>query len=913
MVALADRLLANKRFEFTSTATKADDGKPYQFAVVEMEGFEAISKPFRFTLTLVSDDPSIDFDAMLHHPATFVIYGPEGNMKTPYHGVLAEFDQLHRADGYVFYRAVLVPRLWWLSQYRISEVYLDEQPITATLESVFKSAQLSPVDYEFRLTSSYRPRSFVCQYEETHLDFVSRWLENEGIYYYFDHGGHADKLVAVDSRTMHEAQAVAVDYRPDDELDTGVSGRSVRDFVSRQKPLPKEVILQDYNHRKAALQLKASAVVSETGLGQVMLYGENFRDEPEGKRYAQLRAEEIGCKARVFSGEGAAVGLRSGRFAELSHHYREDFNGRYLVTEVHHQGSQAGALLSGIKSPYNERGEGAETSYRNSFRAIPAATQFRPERKTPKPRVAGTMNATIDSEGSGEYAELDEYGQYKVQLPFDLSDKRANKGSARVRMATPYSGSDHGMHFPLLKGAEVLLSFTDGDPDRPVIVGSVPNSENRNIVSQANAQENRIATAGGNQLYMGDTCGKEAMFLHSPSANSTLGIGSTDAGGGAGILLATSGSSQSATAGVSNSMVMGAKSAISLSSSSELDSGVSNKYALGMNTSVKASADVIWNVGQSIAIQDHERAITLANVHSTEAESVKIQAGRSSVLTRSIRALKAGVLTTLVGNFAANSAIASGLAFGLLSGDSERKKKAGDEAVADFVKDNPNATEKEKAKAREDAEGKHNENNYTESTWNKNSTASISEALTGATISTFAHTVVQTLARVLANKLENEDHAANIELDKSGVRIYANSGNVDLNSRDGRFCTHSFEGTVVKSELGVEVSAKDGNIVLSSECGKFLVNSRDGADICSESSIGIASKSSIKINAESSIKIDAGHSGMNLRCMNGSFKSYSEYDTVLEATRQICIRSKVDLLMETEGSAKVNGKVIKLG
>ncbi|WP_296223978.1 type VI secretion system Vgr family protein [Ralstonia sp. UBA689] len=787
MVALADRLLANKRFEFISTATRADDGKPYQFAVVEMEGFEAISKPFRFTLTLVSDDASINFDAMLRYPATFVIHGPEGNMKTPYHGVLAEFEQLHRADGYVFYRAVLVPRLWRLSLYRISEVYLDEQPITATLESVLKGAQLSPADYEFRLTGSYRPRSFVCQYEETHLDFVSRWLENEGIYYYFDHDGHADKLVAVDSRAMHEAQAVPVDYRPDDELDTGVSGRSVRDFVSRQKPLPKEVILQDYNHRKAALQLKASAVVSETGLGQVMLYGENFRDEPEGKHYAKLRAEEIGCTGRVFSGEGTAVGLRSGRFAELSHHYREDFNGRYLVTEVHHQGSQAGALLSGIKSPYSGHGGGAETIYRNSFRAIPAAMQYRPERTTPKPRVAGTMNATIDSEGSGEYAELDEYGQYKVQLPFDLSDKRANKGSARVRMATPYSGSDHGMHFPLLKGAEVLLSFTDGDPDRPVIVGAVPNSENRNIVSQANAQENRIATAGGNQLYMSDTRGKEVVFLHSPSANSTLGIGSTDAEGRGSILMATAGSSESVTAGVSNSMTAGAKSSISLSSASELDAGASNKYALGMNTSLKASADVAWNIGQSITLDEHEKSVAIRNASQTEAESVKIRAGRSKVTSVMMKRVNRAVLSAVLASLAANGAVAGGLAE-VLGGGAEGKKKAGDKAVEDWVKKNPNATEEEKEKARRDAEENHRlteiKQPYTGTEWNPNSTVAVSQSLGGAAISVTVHSLVQSLAASLAGYLERAYYDSTIELDKSGVKIKAKM-DLDLESVEG--------------------------------------------------------------------------------------------------------------------------------
>jgi type VI secretion system secreted protein VgrG len=618
MASLSNRLLANKRFEFSSAAFAAD-----KFAVVEMEGFEAISQPFRFTLTLVSDDASIDFDTMLTHPATFVIYGPDGRTATPYHGVLCEFDQLHRADGYVFYQAVLVPNLWNLSLYRISEVYLDEQPITTTLETVLKSGQLNPGDFEFKLTGTYRSRSFVCQYEETHLDFVSRWMEHEGIYYYFDHSGNTERLIVLDNHLMHDADAVKIQYRPDDEMDTGVSGSSVRDFVCRQKPLPKEVILQDYNHRRAALQLKASAVVAQNGRGQVVLYGENFRNAEEGNRYAKLRAEEILCAGKVFSGEGSEVGLRSGYFAELSHHYREDFNGQYLVTEIHHRGSQAGALLSGIRSPYGDGAQGGETSYSNSFRAIAAAVQFRPERVTPKPRVAGTMNATIDSEGNGPYAELDEYGQYKVQLPFDLTDKSADKGSARVRMATPYSGSDHGMHFPLHKGAEVLLSFIDGDPDRPVIVGAVPNSVNRSLVNEQNPEDNRIRTAGGselhmsdaenrkevalstaagNQVYMRDEGSQPVMWMQSPYRNSAIGIGATstpDAGGGTataaddrdGILIRSEGDVVTHASGASSTVVRKNQDSVVI--------GTNNQVVAGARAVIVGGIDATYTAGAS--------------------------------------------------------------------------------------------------------------------------------------------------------------------------------------------------------------------------------------------------------------------------------------------------------------------------
>jgi type VI secretion system secreted protein VgrG len=681
MNSLADRMLANKRFDFSSEAFGAD-----KFAVVEMEGFESISQPFRFTLTLVSDDASIDFDTMLSHRASFTIYGPEGGIRAPYHGVLAEFEQLHRADNFVFYRAVLVPRLWRLSLYRISEVYLDERPITETVRGVLESGRLNSADYDFRLTGTYRPRTFVCQYQETYLDFVSRWLEKEGIYYYFDHSGGTDKLVVIDDKMMHAADALPVAYRPDDSLDTGVAADSVRNFICRQKPLPHEVVLQDYNYRKAAVQLKARATVSDSGIGDVMLYGENFRDQQEGDRYAKLRAQELICGAKVYSGEGTAMGLRSGFFFTLAHHYRDDFNGRYLVTEVQHQGSQAGALLDGVASPYSDGARGGEIMYRNSFRAIPAATQFRPERLTAKPRVAGTMNATIDGEGSGQYAELDEYGQYKVQLPFDKTDKNANKSSARLRMASPYAGTDHGMHFPLHKDAEVLLSFIDGDPDQPVIVGSLANSENPNVVTQDLAQANRISTAGGNQMYMGDGEGKEVIWLHSPFHNSSIGIGSVDPKGGGSLWLSTAGTSESVTVGANNSVTVGPKTAISVGTSTALSGGINTNYTVGANLNVAYGQNVAWTGGRSVSLNDAESVLLKTVAKLQGSTSVKISGGMNPAVDLAVTAAKKSILTAAKVATAVNAAL--GVASGVVVAEGQ-PKPGSTETKGKFDIDNP--------------------------------------------------------------------------------------------------------------------------------------------------------------------------------------------------------------------------------
>jgi type VI secretion system VgrG family protein len=509
----------NKRFSFASKAYGAD-----KFSVVKMEGFEAISANFSFELVLVSDDASVDFDKMLSNPATFTLYAAGGNMATPYHGVLSEFEQLHQAGDLVFYRAVLAPRLQRLNLYRTSDVHLNDQTIPEILEAVIKDSGLTSADYEKKIKGSYRKRSFVCQYQETNLDFIMRWMEKEGMYFYFDHSGNAEKLVMVDDTALQPAGVLGVTYRPVENMASGAAKDSVQNFVCRQKPLPKQVILQGFDYEHAAVELKQTAPVSDSGAGDVMLYGENFLSEKEGERYAKLRAQEILCGGKVFKGEATAVGLRSGYFMRMAAHYRPDFNGQYLVTQVEHYGSQAGVLLAGIETSYG--GKPGETDYHLKFEAIPSAVQFRPARSMIRPHVAGTVSAIVDAGGgAGDYADMDEQGRYTVQLPFSRTGKAANKGSARIRMATPYSGSDHGMNFPLHKGAEVLLSFVDGDPDQPVIVNAVPNSENLSVVNSNNRTKDIIKSAGGGFMEFEDTKTRQHLHLYSPSMKTSVRMG----------------------------------------------------------------------------------------------------------------------------------------------------------------------------------------------------------------------------------------------------------------------------------------------------------------------------------------------------------------------------------------------------
>lgn len=514
-----------KEFTFVSKALPED-----AFSVVSFRGTEAISRLFEFDITLASQDPEIDLKAVLQNPATLTIV--HGIEELPIHGVLARFEQLHEVKQHAFYRAVLVPKLWIAGLYRENQIFLDKT-VPQVIEEVLKQAGMSGQDYEMNLTRKDHPAwEYICQYQETDLDFISRWMEREGIYYFFEQTEQGAKMILSDNLSIHKDIKGDTDipYSPPSGLVS--SGKEiVAEFACSQTRPPAKVILKDHNYRNPSLEVKAETEVDANGQGKVYVYGEHFKSPGDGDVLAKIRAEELLCREKVFHCEATAPAFSPGFTFDLSRHYRSEYNRKYLITEISHEGSRAEDMLSGLGQ--KPGGQEEETGYRNRFVCIPADVQFRPVRTTPKPKFYGTMNAFVDGKEDSSYAEMDEYGRYKVVLPLDLSGRKEGKASRFIRMAQPYSGFPatagknlpSGMHFPLPKGAEVLLTFVDGDPDRPVISSAVPNPETGSPVTNSNQNQSVIRDNFGNELILDSTPGNEYVRLYSPNNNSGVEIG----------------------------------------------------------------------------------------------------------------------------------------------------------------------------------------------------------------------------------------------------------------------------------------------------------------------------------------------------------------------------------------------------
>ncbi len=507
------------KFSFTSMAATLPADT---FDVVSFTGAEGLSKLYHFDVTLVADNDAIDLESVIQSRAALTILRDDGNIV--FNGMLSAFEQMETAQGLTQYRTVLTPAFWRQTLTHHNQIFLDKT-IPQIIEAALQDGGLTSLDYELRLTGQYQSHEYICQYNESHFSFISRLMEREGIYYYFEQGAESEKLIITDTALLHSvmAEGKKVYYTQTSGLDEASREEVVKSLVCSQKMLPAKVLLKDYNYRKPSLELSVEHVVSERGFGDVFIYGEHFSTPEEGTQLAKIRAEALTCRARLFQGESLIPFLRPGYLFQLVGHNRADFNDTYLTTDLTHNGDQTFLFTSGLDVTGSTRER--SSSYHNSFTAISSSSQFRPERVTEKPRVPGTMNAHIDAAGSGQYAEVDDQGRYKVILPFDLNSAMGGKASSWLRMAQPYAGENHGMHFPLHKGTEVLLTFIDGDPDRPIIAAAVPNPITPSPVNSSNSTQSRITTAGGNKLHMEDQQGSEGMLLQTPKSNTSFRLG----------------------------------------------------------------------------------------------------------------------------------------------------------------------------------------------------------------------------------------------------------------------------------------------------------------------------------------------------------------------------------------------------
>ncbi|MFT7315065.1 MAG: type VI secretion system VgrG family protein [Paraglaciecola sp.] len=513
-----------------------------ELTILHFTGQEGISELFNFDLELKSDDIELDADGVVNQSCKIeVYYGDNTKPLRVIHGFINEFEDVNYFPDSTLYRAKVVPRVWQLGHFETNEVYLNEniqQTLTVMLE---EAGFIDGYDFRFELSRTYRAWPFRLQYNETHLDYLQRIIEREGIYYYFEHTNDSDVMVFCDNiqalpKIEKSVQADNVVFQANSGVYVDSHANTINSIICKRHTLPKKVTLRDFNDETPSLDIRGEFVINSTGVGDINLYGLNIVSPEEGQELAEIHANAYLSHQKTYIGQGDVANMIVGHRFSLQDHPRDSFNQlNYLLEGIEHEGAnlnQYQALHSDVAAPPN---------YTNSFSALSTEHEYAPKRQTVAPEINGTLNAVIDSEADSGYAELDDTGRYKVKLPFDRKDRNGGKASHWVRMMQPYGGANEGMHFPLRNNTRVLLGFIGGDPDRPFISGTINDSgEQQSIVTAENQTNNLIKTASGNKIELEDKDGKNRIKLQTGDDKTYMHLGAPNHDG-SGFVMVTGG------------------------------------------------------------------------------------------------------------------------------------------------------------------------------------------------------------------------------------------------------------------------------------------------------------------------------------------------------------------------------------
>ena len=469
-----------------------------------VDGTEALSSLYSFDIDCLGPNGlAMDPLALVGQRATLRIT-VEGAQPRSVHGIIDTVEiEPPSIFGDARYRFRLVP---WLARLRLSRsnqihgtanAVSVADVIEAELSGALRpTAQVSDTDlrrfdHELRLRnrSAYPKRDHVSQYEETDFAFISRLAEHAGIFYFFENNGDRESVVFADDNLFATPLegGTGLQWKPWSSGGREAAPDTIQALRQRCTPVPQKIWLQDHNYRLPHVPLLVEAEVDSRGRGNWVEYGAHHRTPEEGTALARIRAEELRCHQSRWHGNSTVARLAPGRVIRLGGHPYDAWNQDYLVVRVRHE----------VWVPMPGVPESDWVGYRNSFEMIDRDVPFRPARVTPVPRMDGLLNGRIDGEGDGSKAEIDDQGRYRVKVPFDLGGSPDGKASQWIRMSSPFGGDGDGMHFPLFPDTEVVIGCVNGDPDRPVILGAVPNPRNKAVVTSDNSLQNRLVTRSG--------------------------------------------------------------------------------------------------------------------------------------------------------------------------------------------------------------------------------------------------------------------------------------------------------------------------------------------------------------------------------------------------------------------------------
>ncbi|MHC4958044.1 MAG: type VI secretion system Vgr family protein [Planctomycetota bacterium] len=515
--------------------------------VLQLVGFtarEEISELYRFELVCVSPVPDLSPADLFGQAVRVTITSTAGDRY--FHGVVDVVEQLETSLELTHYRIEIVPPAHVLTFVTDCRIF-QEKSVSEIVQEILRD-EMDGAPMECSVADAgTRVREYCVQYRETTYDFISRLMEEEGMYFYFQHTEDEVKMYAGEVDDLECPGQPTASYDPDERLPA--DQERITRLVQRHQVQPNRVVFRAYDFESPSEDPTVERSGEGDPIGQIYDYTGHYARRSDGAHYAKVRLEERQAEAVILTGASDCRAFMAGHHFDLQDHPRSEFNQTLRLTSVRHEAREA---------PEYESGENAQFHYRNEFVAMPQSTPFRPKQKTRKPRIHGCQPARVTAP-AGESIHTDGFARVKVKFYWDRIASDDDTASCWIRCSQARAGSGWGdVSLPHV-GHEVLVSFEDGDPDRPVIIGRVYNGDNR---PPGDLPATRTQTVSTDQS--GNECvveGDEASLSHvlsTPEGSTSVSIGAT-AEGWSGVNWGTTGDWKAAITGAWEATIDGTK------------------------------------------------------------------------------------------------------------------------------------------------------------------------------------------------------------------------------------------------------------------------------------------------------------------------------------------------------------------
>jgi type VI secretion system secreted protein VgrG len=433
-----------------SISTPVDSDK-VKVTLRSMRGEEQISALFQFSLELLITSDALDFSKIVGQGVTISI--KISDTVTRYiHGLVGRFVQAGTDTGGTTYFAEIYPWLWLLTLSTDCRIWQNKS-VKDIVTGLF--SELGFTDYQDTTKGQYAALEYCVQYNESHFAFVSRLMESAGIFYFFQHANGKHTLILGDDSTAFTdcPGGATVTYSTTEE--NAVVQNVVTACTLEQTMISGAYAVNDFNFETPATKLSGSTtstVEKNATSRRIYEYPAGHTKQGDAENLSKLRMQEHEVRQQLLRGTGLVAAFVAGGKTTLQSHYRANVNTAYVLLRVAHAS--------------------ADDKYSNSFDAFPAANTYKPPRLTRKPFIPGTQTAIVVGP-SGEEISTDKYGRVKVQFPWDQLGTNDENSSCWIRVVQGWAGTSWGAFFLPRVGQEVVVTFLEGNPDRPLITGSV--------------------------------------------------------------------------------------------------------------------------------------------------------------------------------------------------------------------------------------------------------------------------------------------------------------------------------------------------------------------------------------------------------------------------------------------------------